>query len=324
LVDSCNIRAVKPTAKRIILELLSATDGHEAASSSLVAAGKLLGVAETSVRVTLTRLVADGTLELTGRGSYRLGDATAALTRQVTSWRELEKQVRRWDGAWVCVQAGSSGGDRSLTRRRGRALRLLGFRALDHTPGHTSGHTSGHASGHASGHTSGHASGRTSGQTSGHTSWHTLSLRPDNLDGGVAALRERLYALGVEDEALVFRATELDGDTDARARRLWDAERLTQAYHQTRDRIDRWLHAVTELPLRTAAREAFFFGGDVLRMILFDPRLPEPLVDVAARRALVEAGKRLDAAGRVLWAQLFGMQHGLVITPEHHDELELS
>jgi phenylacetic acid degradation operon negative regulatory protein len=283
---------VKPTAKRIILELLSATDGHEAASSSLVAAGKLLGVAETSVRVTLTRLVADGTLELTGRGSYRLGDATAALTRQVTSWRELEKQVRRWDGAWVCVQAGSAGGDRSLVRRRGRALRLLGFRALDLTPGHTSG--------------------------------HTLSLRPDNLDGGVAALRERLYALGVEDEALVFRATELDGDTDARARRLWDAERLTQAYHQTRDRIDRWLHAVTELPLRTAAREAFFFGGDVLRMILFDPRLPEPLVDVAARRALVEAGKRLDAAGRVLWAQLFGMQHGLVITPEHHDELELS
>jgi phenylacetic acid degradation operon negative regulatory protein len=283
---------MKPTAKRIILELLSATDGHEAASSSLVRAGKLLGVAETNVRVTLTRLVADGTLELTGRGSYRLGDATAALTRQVTSWRELEKQVRRWDGAWVCVQAGGTGGDRSLARRRGRALRLLGFRPLDSTPGPTSG--------------------------------HTLSLRPDNLDGGVAALRERLYALGVEHQALVFRATELDGDTDARARRLWDAERLTQAYHQTRDRIDRWLHAVTELPLRTAAREAFFFGGDVLRMILFDPRLPEPLVAVGARRALVEAGKRLDAAGRGLWAQLFGMQHGLVITPEHHDELELS
>ena len=278
---------MKPTAKRIVLELLSATDGHEAASSSLVAGGKLLGVAETSVRVTLTRLVADGTLELTGRGSYKLGRATAALTRQITSWRELEKQVRRWDGGWVCVQAGA-GGDRGLARRRARALRLLGFRALDPTFS------------------------------------RTLSLRPDNLDGGVAALRERLYALGVEDEAMVFRASELDAGSDARARRLWDADRLTQTYHQTRDRIDRWLHAVTELPLRTAAREAFLFGGDVLRTILFDPRLPEPLVDVGARRALVEAGKRLDATGRGLWAQLFGMQHGLVITPEHHDELELS
>lgn len=275
---------MKPTAKRIILELLSAADDHEAASSSLVSAGKLLGVAENNVRVTLTRLVGDGTLELTGRGSYKLGHATAALTRQITSWRELEKQVRRWDGAWVCVQAGSTGGDRRLARRRERALRLLGFRTLD----------------------------------------RTLSLRPDNLEGGVAALRERLYALGVEAEALVFRASEFDDDTGARARRLWDAERLTATYHQTRDRIDRWLCAAAELPLRTAAREAFFFGGDVVRTILFDPLLPEPLVDVGARRALVEAGKRLDATGRRLWAQLVGMQYGLVITPEHHDELELS
>jgi len=275
---------VKPTAKRIILELLSATDGHEAASSSLVGAGKLLGVAENSVRVTLTRLVADGTLELTGRGSYQLGRSAAALTRQVTSWRELERQVRRWDGAWVCVQAGTTGGDRGAARRRERALRLLGFRALD----------------------------------------RTLSLRPDNLEGGVPALRERLYALGLEDRALVFRAAEFDDDTAGRARRLWDADRLTQAYHQTRDRIDRWLVAVTDLPPRTAAREAFFFGGDVLRMILFDPLLPEPLVDVAARRALVDAARRLDTAGRRLWAQLTGMQHGLVITPEHRDELELS
>jgi phenylacetic acid degradation operon negative regulatory protein len=279
---------VKPTAKRIVLELLSASDGHEGASSALVRAGKLLGVAENSVRVTLTRLVADGTLELTGRGAYRLGDATAALTRQVTSWRSLENQVRRWDGAWVCVQAGSAGGDRSLARQRARALRLLGFRALDPTLS------------------------------------STLALRPDNLEGGVAALRDRLYALGVDREALVFRATELDRDTEVRARGLWDAERLSESYHQTRDRIDRWLRAVTELPLRTAAREAFFFGGDVLRMILFDPRLPEPLVDVGARRALVEAGKRLDTAGRGLWSQLFGMQHGLVITPEYHDERELS
>ncbi|HEX7843182.1 MAG TPA: PaaX family transcriptional regulator C-terminal domain-containing protein [Kofleriaceae bacterium] len=275
---------MKPTAKRIILELLSAADDHEAASSSLVSAGKLLGVAENNVRVTLTRLVGDGTLELTGRGSYKLGHATSALTRQITSWRDLEKQVRRWDGAWVCVQAGSAGGARSLARRRERALRLLGFRALD----------------------------------------RTLSLRPDNLDGGVAALRERLYALGVEPEALVFRATEFDDDTGARARRLWDAERLTATYRQMRDRVDRWLCAVAELPLRTAAREAFFFGGDVVRTILFDPLLPEPLVDVGARRALVDAGVRLDSTGRRLWAQLVGMQYGLVITPEHHHELELS
>ena len=273
---------MKPTAKRIVLELLSATHGHEAASASLVRGAALLGVADNAVRVTLTRLVASGTLEVTGRGLYRLGRATAALTRQVTSWRELEKHVRRWDGGWACVSVGElTRTDRVALRRRERALRLLGFRSLA----------------------------------------RSLEIRPDNLDGGVAELRDRLYALGVESTAIVHRASELDPATDAHARALWDPERLSASYVQTTERIERWLPAVTKLPPRTAAREAFFFGGDVLRKILFDPRLPEPLVDVTARRAMLDAARRLDATGRRLWAQLFGMPHGLVITSEHHHDL---
>jgi len=277
---------MKPTAKRIVLELLSASDTHESAAASLIRACAVLGVGENNVRVTLARLVAAGTLEITGRGQYRLGRAVQAMTREVTSWRDLEKQVRRWDGGWACVHVGElSRTDRSALRRRGRALRLLGFRPL--------------------------ARG--------------LEVRPDNLEGGVAALRERLYALGVEPSAVVFRVDELDPATEARARALWHADRLSASYDQTRERIERWLVAVAALPPRAAAREAFFFGGDVLRMILFDPRLPEPLVDVAARRALVDAARRLDATGRRLWARLFGLPHGLVVTAEdHHDRIELS
>jgi phenylacetic acid degradation operon negative regulatory protein len=274
---------VKPTAKRIVLELLSATDGHAAASSSLVDAARFLGVGENNVRVTLTRLVAAGTLEVTGRGLYQLGRATEAMTKQVTSWRELEKQVRRWDGAWVGVLS-TAPRDRALVRRRGRALAMLGFRELE----------------------------------------RGLAIRPDNLDGGVEGLRERLYALGVEPSALVFRAADLDAAAERRARALWDADRLSASYDALRERIERWLVLVGELSLRTAAREAFFFGGDVLRTILFDPRLPEPLVDVAARRALVDAAKRLDTTGRRLWARLVGMQHGMVVTQEHRDELALA
>lgn len=267
---------MKPTAKRIVLELLSVADGHESPAASLIGAARVLGVAENNVRVTLTRLVASGTLEVTGRGLYQLGRSTQAITRQVTSWRELEKQVRRWDGGWVCVLSPGARADRAAARRRERALRLLGFRELE----------------------------------------RALAVRPDNLDGGAPGLRERLYALGVEEAARVFRATDLDAGTEARARALWDRDRLSAGYAQLRERIDRWLVAVEELPLRTAAREAFFFGGDVLRAIMFDPRLPEPLVDVAARRALVEAARRLDAAGRRLWSRLVGMQHGLVATAE--------
>jgi phenylacetic acid degradation operon negative regulatory protein len=268
---------VKPTAKRIILELMSANPGIPAPAAMLVAAAELLGIEANNVRVTLTRLVADGTLEPASRGVYQLGSSTRALTNQITSWRELEKQVRAWDGSWACVHfAPGSTADRAAARRRKRALGLLGFRMLD----------------------------------------RTLALRPNNLEGGIAKLREQLYALGVEESAFVYLASELDEATEQRARKLWAAERLTLGYVQLRERIERWLETIDELPVRTAAREAFFFGGDVLRKIMFDPRLPEPLVDVAARRALLDAAKRVDTTGRRLWMRLFAVPRGLTVTPE--------
>ncbi len=259
---------MKPTAKRIVLELLTAADAHQGSVANLVAAGDIFGIDEGTIRVALARLVAAGTLEPAGRGEYRLGTATRAVTEQVTSWRELERQVRKWDGGWACVQLGDLGrSDRRALRRRQRALRLYGFREL--------------------------ARG--------------LEIRPDNLAGGVELLRSGLVALGLEVEALVFRASELDAATEARARKLWDGDRLTATYEQTSVRIERFLAAVDELAPRVAAREAFLFGSDVLRLIMFDPRLPEPLVDVAARRALVDAMKRLDLVGRKCWAELFAV-----------------
>src|SRR5262245_2709944 len=100
-------------------------------AAGLVKAGDVLGLSENNVRVTIARLVAAGMLEVTGRGAYRLGKAAQAMTRHVTSWRELEKQVRRWDGGWVCVHLGElARSDRVALRNRERALRLLGFRPL--------------------------------------------------------------------------------------------------------------------------------------------------------------------------------------------------
>jgi phenylacetic acid degradation operon negative regulatory protein len=272
---------MRPTAKRIVLELLTAADSHQGSVATLVAAGDVLGIDEGNIRVALARLVAAGTLELAGRGEYRLGATTRALTEQVTGWRDLEKQVRRWDGSWACVQLGDLGRtDRSALRKRERALRLLGFRELA----------------------------------------RPLAIRPDNLAGGIDTLRAQLLALGVDERAFVFRASDFDRETERRARTLWDADRLTATYRQTTARIERFLVTITDLSPRVAAREAFFFGGDVLRMIMFDPRLPEPLVEVGERRALVETARRLDAIGRRLWEQLFGMPHGLVVTSEdRHD-----
>jgi phenylacetic acid degradation operon negative regulatory protein len=274
---------VKPTAKRIVLELLTAADSHQGSVARLAAAAEILGIDEGNTRVALARLVAAGTLELAGRGEYRLGASTRALTEQVTSWRELEKQVRKWDGGWACVQLGDlPRSDRAALRRRERALRLYGFREL----------------------------GR------------GFEVRPDNLAGGIDALRTRLRGLGVEDRAVIFRATELDDATEARARSLWDADKLTKSYRQLTARIERFLMAVDDLAPRIAARESFLFGSEVLHVINLDPKLPEPLVDVGARRALVDAMRRLDAVGRSWWAQVFGVPYRLAfIEPKGGDDV---
>ena len=50
------------SAKRVVLDLLSAANAHEMSAAALVTAGELLGISDNNVRVTLARLVAAGTL----------------------------------------------------------------------------------------------------------------------------------------------------------------------------------------------------------------------------------------------------------------------
>jgi phenylacetic acid degradation operon negative regulatory protein len=103
---------------------------------------------------------------------------------------------------------------------------------------------------------------------------------------------------------LVFRITDLD---DARARRLWDGAALVQAYRRTREKLDRWIDHEPRLPRDVAARESFLIGSEAIRQILFDPLLPEPLVDASERRALIDAMRRYDVVGRRIWMRLFGL-----------------
>jgi phenylacetic acid degradation operon negative regulatory protein len=156
-------------------------------------------------------------------------------------------------------------------RRRERALRFLGFRALE--PG--------------------------------------LAVRPDNLRGGAAALREELRALGLEAGALVFELGDLDAASEARARGLWDVAALCSGYRQSLADIDaseKQLQLATE---EQAMVESFLLGGRVIRQLVLDPLLPEPIVPTAERDALVEAMRRYDRLGRACWAG-FMERHGVL------------
>ncbi|MDF2445373.1 MAG: PaaX domain protein C-domain [Moraxellaceae bacterium] len=254
-----------PQPRQLILKLLLAADDGELSARDAVAGCALFGIRENSVRVALVRLAGAGLIEAAGRGSYRLGPNGTGLAADVATWPTAEQRVREWQGGWVAVHVGALGrSDRVALRARDRALALLGLRELD----------------------------------------RGLFLRPDNLVGGVAGVRERLHKLGLEEDAAVFLASELDTSREKRARALWDGKALTKRYRQTRQQLQKWLARAGELEPDVAARESFLQGSDAIRQLVFDPLLPDPLVDIAERRAFVATVLDFDRAGREIWRRV--------------------
>jgi phenylacetic acid degradation operon negative regulatory protein len=250
---------MRPTAKSLVLDLLSTVRQGAMPARALVAAGALFGIDANAIRVALARLLAARTVARDARGRYRLGEASGAVGRQIARWRTIEDALGAWDGTWVGV-LGVSGRGRAA-RPSARALRFLAFRAL--AP--------------------------------------AVHVRPNNLAGDVGAVREQLAALGLSPAALVARLDAFDVQTEARARALWDVARLRAEYRAARAALARSAKRLRRLAPERAMTESFLLGGRVIRQLVLDPLLPEPLVPAAERRALVAAMCDYDRLGRACW-----------------------
>jgi phenylacetic acid degradation operon negative regulatory protein len=136
-----------------------------------------------------------------------------------------------------------------------------------------------------------------------------LALRPDNLCGGVAGVREELRALGLPAAAAVFAVRDFDAASEARARALWDVAALRARYARNRLALEKSEARLVRATEAAGMVESFRLGGRVIRDLVQDPLLPEPLLPMAERRALLAAMRRYDRAGRRLWAG-FMARHG--------------
>jgi phenylacetic acid degradation operon negative regulatory protein len=255
---------VRPTAKSLILDLLSTARGGAMPVRALIAAAALFEIGENGVRVELARLSARGLVRRNDRAQYALTRAAAPVHERVRSWKELESAHVEWTGGWIAVHtAGLSRRDRAALRRRERALRFLGLREL-------------------------HAG---------------LWVRPDNLRGGLGEVARVLRTLGLESAAPVLVVSALEPAFEARARALWDTDALRGEYRELRTALTTSERQLATLPPAEALVESFLLGGRALRVLALDPLLPEPLVPSAERRALVQAMERYDRAGRRIWAK---------------------
>lgn len=252
--------------KQLLLELLLATGDAALPVSHAVAAGALFDISENHIRVTLARLAAQDMAQASERGAWRLGPAAQGLAQDVARWRDTSARLRSWTGAYIAVHLEPlARADKAQASQRERALRMLGFAALQ----------------------------------------LGLWLRPDNIEASIAAVRMRLQALGLDSCAVVCGCSQLDDATLASVDALWDGAALNQGYRTTQAQLQRWLDGAACLPLAQAARESFHLGGAAIRQLVFDPLLPEPMVDGALRQSFIDSVHAFDAAGRAVWQRFY-------------------
>jgi phenylacetic acid degradation operon negative regulatory protein len=112
------------SARSVVLSLLLGAHPPELAVRDLVTVAHEFGIAEATLRVALTRMVAAGDLERTD-ATYRL--SARMLARQQRQDAALEPGAEDWDGSWetvVVTSAGRSATDRADLRSTLAALRL--------------------------------------------------------------------------------------------------------------------------------------------------------------------------------------------------------
>src|SRR5574337_586128 len=272
------------SSRALILRLVLGTEAHDdehLGVRELLSACALFGVPANSVRVALARGVAAGLLATPRRGVYVLGPSARPLADEVGRWRLMAQQVTAWDGDWIAVHVGAAGrSDRPALRSRERAFELLGLAEFE----------------------------------------RGLFLRPNNLIGGAHNLRLRLRALLPEGAVFgtVFTLRDLGAAEGERARGLWDTAALDATYRDTTALLTAWREQARTLPLDRAAREAFDLGNGAIRRLVFDPWLPAPLVDDAARKRFIAAVVRHDDIGQAIWRQFLSAaraQSSLRATP---------
>lgn len=256
----------KPTAKRLILDLLLANHGKPLSAKQAIAACGIFDISVNNTRVALVRLASEGLIESAGRALYQLTDDAHTLADDVATWRTRSKRVRPWNGSFIAVQADKlTRSEAKQQRARARALLMLGFQALN----------------------------------------PHLFVRPNNIEENLDAVRQRLYKLGLERTAPVFVADSFDNATLAHISTLWAPTDLENNYRTLEKKIRAWLERYPTIEVEEAARESFLLGGTAIKHVVYDPFLPEQWVNYKARENFLKAVHDLDKAGLKVWQQLW-------------------
>ncbi|MFJ9370311.1 hypothetical protein ACIRRA_38640 [Nocardia sp. NPDC101769] len=260
----------RPTASRVILDLLTASPEVEFGLDMLTLAGEIMGLTAANMRVSAARMCAEGRITRTTRGTYTLLTEALPAYTEVSSWRTRIERMVPWDGTWTAVeQSRVKRSDRAVLRAHNNALSLAGM--ADWTP--------------------------------------AVALRPNNLDHGTDGLRATLSRLGAAPECHVYRIDQLSADDVEAVHRLWDTTSRTRNLQKAARALTDATRTSEDRTAVENARTSLLLGSAVISTIVRDPLLPEELAPLSPLAELIEQMKEFQDHALSLWLELLEDGH---------------
>ena len=255
----------KPNARTFIIDLLLASGGQPISIKQMVKAATIFQINENSIRVAVTRLSNEKSIESIARGIYQLTEASHEWASIILDRSHGIKNTKLWNQQYLAVFTNTLGRvDRTALSRRERALKRFGFQELE----------------------------------------VGIFIRPDNLTLTIAEIFNQLIDLGLESEAKICLISTFDEQTTALIPQLWDLKKLNQNYQKYSSQLESWLSNVSSITLEQAARESFLLGRETIALLMKDPLLPEPFVNTQLRENFSQKVMQLDQIGLKIWNQL--------------------
>ena len=257
-----------PSASDLMLDFLVTADRSRLTVQELCRGGAAMGFNETVVRVALTRLVQQHKIRKVERGTYAVHPSYRPVQEDVGHWLDRLGWMIAWRGRWIAVH------DPVMTRvsqthlrRHRRALALRGFR----------------------------------------TWMPNLHLRPDNLRGGIEAMRFQLRELGLLDRSQVFAAGRFTEQQLSEVMKLWDVPTLRATYSKLLQLIEKSEKSIRRHNAISAAKETMLLGRHVISQIVRDPLLPSEMIEDSERHLLVDRMRAYQANSKIIWARVLGL-----------------
>ena len=249
------------SARQTILQIFDARPGALVSAAELARVAAVLDIAGPAVRVALRRLVAEGALISPERGLYAAGRRREALQRLWSDWRRVENRLAPWTGRWRVIFT-------DQVRKANSSAHRAHERAL-----HVGGYS-----------------------PVDEMAW----ARTDNLVIAHEDQIEELRDAGL-DPSCGAALCELDAVATKRFVRACRPDDLTENYKRAAAELIEEERRLCDAPRAEAMRAAFHVGRGAIRMVVFDPLLPDKLIDTEARAAFFAAARSYVEKGYCAW-----------------------